>query len=315
MPTLTRAAANKLVDTQYRNNVYRTDRWSRRLIQFLYSQVAEGDIDESFLLILPRLDSVMIAAKRHIISYSWLYMAQKAAINGAPFAERELRTETNPTPRELKQTPGYNISPWMDRSKLANSGRPIKELNARAPIGVKALIKQGYTFEEARDTSMGRAASLSRTENGWTSRAVPASAVAKSDVKAFRRYRRVPAPGACPFCIALAARGAVYHSEMTAGGTGGPYHAHCRCTVSLEVDPGYKDLTEIDPDDMKRIRVRFSETKSRWDIDLGSDYAKYINRTHNRPPASEFVPSDLPARVSERRARRLDREAAALAAT
>ena len=45
------------------------------------------------------------------------------------------------------------------------------------------------------------------------------------------RYARVPSGGeTCPFCMMLASRGAVYHSEATAGGDG-HYHAHCRCRI------------------------------------------------------------------------------------
>jgi len=58
--------------------------------------------------------------------------------------------------------------------------------------------------------------------------------------RAARGWARVPEPGACAFCVMLATRGAVYHTQRTAGvasGTRGtqaagePYHDHCRCHV------------------------------------------------------------------------------------
>ena len=58
--------------------------------------------------------------------------------------------------------------------------------------------------------------------------------------RAARGWARVPEAGACAFCVMLATRGAVYHSQRTASvasgrrGTqaaGEPYHDHCRCHV------------------------------------------------------------------------------------
>lgn len=43
------------------------------------------------------------------------------------------------------------------------------------------------------------------------------------------RFARVASAGGCPFCRMLAGRGAVYHSEATAGGH--QYHDHCHCIV------------------------------------------------------------------------------------
>lgn len=45
------------------------------------------------------------------------------------------------------------------------------------------------------------------------------------------RYARVPSGGeTCPFCMMLASRGAVYHTEESAGDAG-HYHTHCRCRI------------------------------------------------------------------------------------
>ena len=61
------------------------------------------------------------------------------------------------------------------------------------------------------------------------------------------RYARVPSgTETCDFCLMLASRGFVYHTEATAKGEHG-VHAHCRCIVV----PGVRGVTRIegyDPD-------------------------------------------------------------------
>lgn len=62
--------------------------------------------------------------------------------------------------------------------------------------------------------------------------------------KGVTRYIRVPSPGACPFCLLLATRGAVYYadswgSSKTFRKNGEPKaHAHCHCVVLPEPAPG-----------------------------------------------------------------------------
>lgn len=61
------------------------------------------------------------------------------------------------------------------------------------------------------------------------------------------RYARVPMGAeTCTFCIMLASRGFVYHSEAKAGGEGNHYHSNCRCKVI----PGFPDaeVEGYDPD-------------------------------------------------------------------
>ena len=76
----------------------------------------------------------------------------------------------------------------------------------------------------------------------------------KNDV----RYARVPGGGeTCAFCMMLAGRGFVYHSEALAYGRHG-VHAHCDCVVM----PGRKGRTAIegyDPDVCERLAERFEE--------------------------------------------------------
>ncbi|MEU7843942.1 hypothetical protein AB0B39_23615 [Micromonospora sp. NPDC049114] len=60
------------------------------------------------------------------------------------------------------------------------------------------------------------------------------------------RWARVPTGGTtCAFCRLLASRGAVYHSEETAGGLASSYHGTCDC-VATPVWPGEQEPYDVD---------------------------------------------------------------------
>lgn len=266
MPTSTRRHNNALVDRQYRRNVIRTTNWTTRLIHALYGEVAEGNLDKSFLWLLPLMNSAVIHGKRLAALHSWAYLSQKATVNGIDF--------------------NYDVTPWLGNADRVATGALVPTLNRRAPSGVKALIRQGTPPAEALLVSQGRMIALARTETARVARAIPAQASADPNVKGFRRYRRVPAPGACAFCLALAARGAVYQNKDTAGGK---YHQSCRCTTAVEVNPKAVDQIAIHEDDLVKIRVKFANTGKVWTEDLGDRYTAYINRPETRPPDAEFL--------------------------
>ena len=67
-------------------------------------------------------------------------------------------------------------------------------------------------------------------------------------------WRRKTSAGACPWCLMLATRGAVYKSaESAAAPTDDSWHAHCNCAVELETDPGARKAVAVHPDDADRI--------------------------------------------------------------
>ncbi|MGW3888898.1 VG15 protein [Micromonospora chokoriensis] len=60
------------------------------------------------------------------------------------------------------------------------------------------------------------------------------------------RWARVPSGRTtCAFCRLLASRGAVYHSEETAGGLANGYHGECDC-VPTPVWPGEQEPYDVD---------------------------------------------------------------------
>ncbi|MCR4870840.1 MAG: hypothetical protein K5859_06030, partial [Atopobiaceae bacterium] len=72
------------------------------------------------------------------------------------------------------------------------------------------------------------------------------------------RYARVPTGfETCGFCLMLAGRGFVYHSEASAIGSHG-LHNHCDCIVI----PGKKGRTRIDGYNSEDIQKRFSEVSN-----------------------------------------------------
>lgn len=101
------------------------------------------------------------------------------------------------------------------------------------------------------------------------------------------RYRRVPSPGACDFCLTLASRGAVYTKETAVMAKransilgGGRYHERCRCRAVVE----YEDMPRlvISRKDWKRLTTRDADGNlptfgiKRWRYTIESfDYAVY----------------------------------------
>lgn len=75
---------------------------------------------------------------------------------------------------------------------------------------------------------------------------------------AWERWRRVPEPNACDFCLTLASRGAVYHTKITAAGK--RYHRMCRCTAAVEGKFSARKDTAIPEEDANRI-VKMQVTK------------------------------------------------------
>ena len=261
------------------------------MIHGLYGLVATDELDESFYALLPLMQGAVVESKQRSILATWAYMAGKANVNGIEFGQKDV---LEPGVPEIKQpTPGFDVNPWLLNAPNAASGMSISEINARAPYGVKALIKQGMPPKQALRVSEGRMIALSKTESPLMSRLIPGTVVETRAVTGFARYRRVPAPGACDYCLAQAQRGAVFHSEQLAQGShlpGGGYHMNCRCTTQLITDVDEKNAIAIHPDDMRKIETKFDRKGRVWKTDLNSNWNQYRNRPESRPPDIEFLP-------------------------
>lgn len=111
----------------------------------------------------------------------------------------------------------------------------------------------------------------------------------------WRRWRRVPGPGACDWCLMLASRGAVYKSKMTAEApVTDDWHSHCGCGVAMETDRRAKLAVRIHPEDANRvITVRPATMPDRaYTYDLGT-FARLedqVPQFHPRPARQTVRP-------------------------
>lgn len=78
-------------------------------------------------------------------------------------------------------------------------------------------------------------------------------------------YARIPEPGACPFCLMLSSRGAVYTKDtVTQTKAMTKYHDHCRC-IGVEATEGqFGGLPPVN-----------RELRELWDANVGADAEEY----------------------------------------
>ena len=256
------------------------------MVYNLYRRVDPDDIEGSFGRMLPYLTQTQIYARRLAARYSWVYLAQKSVIERGVFGPPPFSGVPPPsrTPGEFW---GMDMERYIPAARTATTGVPLETLNSRAVRGIKSQIGAGVPPSAATQVSAARANMLTRTETARFARQATKNAVDMLSDTGFVRYRRVPAPGACSYCLALASRGAVYRDEQTALAS----HQSCRCTLSAERNPNRINETQIHPDDMKEIEVTFVNSNTGryndWNADLS--HWDWLNRPGNRPPDALFA--------------------------
>lgn len=121
-----------------------------------------------------------------------------------------------------------HVNMWA-RERGSFDGLPL-HINDSSPLGSKKLSKYADEIYERlqNDPSDAEAAFTRLLTNTVMNRA--RQVVSSTCRQAGLRFYRIPERLACPFCLMLASRGAVYYSAYNAG-EGNRYHAHCRCTV------------------------------------------------------------------------------------
>ena len=118
----------------------------------------------------------------------------------------------------------------------------------------------GESAEESLSEQVGRLArdQVARRANETTSHNVG------RDSKKGARFARVPMGGhTCMFCMMLASRGFVYHTEKTAGEFG-HYHSDCRCKVVAGFEGA--SVEGYDPARLSRAWRRMEEIDGRPDL-------------------------------------------------
>jgi hypothetical protein len=111
---------------------------------------------------------------------------------------------------------------------VSAAGGPLAEMTGLAPAVWWARLIAGASRDDAANAA---ASWLGRVAGSEPYRAANATVAhnARADRRLTGRMRRESRPGACDFCLALAARG---YSPAAAGF---PAHGHCHCTASPEI--------------------------------------------------------------------------------
>lgn len=129
---------------------------------------------------------------------------------------------------------GEVAATWYEelREQIEDAAFAAGVYGARAnpeQVAVMARYAVSPLFGQSESTVLNLASgSLQRLIAG-AGRSTVAGNVSRDRVRV--GYARIPRPGCCAFCSLLASRGAVYGSEMSAGG-GNDFHDLCRCVVA-----------------------------------------------------------------------------------
>lgn len=148
---------------------------------------------------------------------------QRAAIETSTwYLEEAVRTTTG---RPIM------LADAIEQAGVTARGKSVTAYVRRTPDVVAARVAAGVDPAEALAMSQRQLLSLAQTEPYRLMRNVTAR-VASTDGN-FAGWRRLPEPGACPFCRMLATRGAAYLSQASAQVTDKrlAYHNRCKCTA------------------------------------------------------------------------------------
>lgn len=100
------------------------------------------------------------------------------------------------------------------------------------------------------------------------------------------RWARVPSGReTCGFCLMLASRSYVYHSEKTAGGKGNSYHRHCDCVIvpytGVEVE-GYDPAAYMKAYEEAVAEVDSRDLKSEWAAMSEAEKSRYKGKSESQ---------------------------------
>lgn len=115
------------------------------------------------------------------------------------------------------------------------------------------------------------------------------------------RYARVPEPGACPFCLMLASRGAVYTRDtVTSTRQLRAYHDNCRCLgiesanatdgdPFVDLPPVNRELRQMWDAEVKDLDSGPAAQRSQWAKVIGDARAKAQSEPVPLPPRAVFA--------------------------
>jgi hypothetical protein len=164
------------------------------------------------------------AARVGELAATWIGGAQAFAADETTRWLAALTAQSTRSP--LARVAPYAIPAGLIGTSAA--GGPLAELTGLAPAVWWSRFTAGATREEAAAATAGWLGRLAASE---PYRAANATTLfnARRDRRLTGRTRRDTRPGACSFCLALAARG------FTSARAGFPAHGHCGCTAAPEI--------------------------------------------------------------------------------
>ena len=281
---MTRQELEQELARQFRENQQDSVNWAIFVLALLWGRVRLDAIAASYSQVTPAASAVVVFAKQRAAVSAWLYMAQLAALEGMWFDLDGQRDRAGLPARsaEPESTPGYDIKPWTDTADDLPSGKTVREVMDNAPRGTLSAIKKGMEPAEALQKSLGRATQVAKTEPSRVARDILFDAAERpqplmppepdpvmlDDYRKgpFERYRRIPSPGACDFCLMLASRGAIYLSRSSAlvDKAGEPFHNNCRCSAAVETKKSLRYQVSIDPEDLRKVKTQSWEADLYW---------------------------------------------------
>ena len=251
--------------------------WGIAAVVRAYAEVDPDDIEGSWPRVWARLVATYGATTAEGLTAADEYMMLKAAAVGRDYV-------------------GHWQDGRPDAPRLLPSGYPVKDWLATSPLGMKKLIGDGMDPAAAIEVSQARTARAVATQpfqslrDTTFNRFLVDSLVAEGkpipdDLEpyfrevedyankgdpTFRRWRRIPSPGACSFCLMLASRSdyTTRDAATYAGGSSGrrksskqesgtKFHESCRCTVGMVAEG--RERTEglrVSPAEYARLTTR-----------------------------------------------------------
>ena len=243
----------------------------------LLSLITPDNYLELWPMIAPVLDNIMRAEQRNGRSVLGTYLLATGLAAGFVFS--------------VRSRPDLSMMAYRD-GRLP-SGMPWARLIYGAPQTITARIQMGMSPVQAVNMSkftvigavnsqahaemrMGTKDVLDLAARRQANAALTPSLVQRPNLQVvrdegfypadhdYRRYIRQPSPGACPWCLMQATRGAVFYTEQTAVSAG---HAHCKCVVFPEPKPGaYRNTVLIDPAEVKNAVWRDPKSGRKYDM-------------------------------------------------
>ena len=278
--------------------------WALGAVVAAYATADPAYVSTSFASIVPIVTGIYETTTIFAQDATDEYLTLKAALDALPIRwDWSLGRPDAPRllPSGADAPVHFARAPWGVQSLIGQGMDPQEAIDASRARAIRAIGSQPHYVARQvtadRTFAVNAAGGLRLTDSGVTTprdvssswldelerfanagpapRLVLDASSRISGVLASMRWRRVPSPGACSFCLTLASRGAVYitaESAVTVGSPhskrrrsrrltpmvdGGPFHDNCRCRAvadyvglppMLVPSEDFRRLTERDAD-------------------------------------------------------------------